>query len=76
MKWVPTDYVLDSGLLDIIVSNFIAPPATSLQAARCFQEIVNLKVKHGVNEGMYREKIVFSFCKFIAKVKEIMDQRY
>ena len=78
MSWIPLPYIFDTELINGLLTHFIVPINSRIEAIKCFTEIASLtfaEVEDPQIKNQYLEKMCFYYCLFIKSIADLTKQR-
>lgn len=76
--WIPLPYIFDTEIIELIISNFIEPPNSRIEAIKCITEISSLDFKDMDDPGLARrckEKLCYYYCLLIQRIQSVTKGR-
>ena len=71
LSWIPNIYIFNYGLIEGIISKYIAPAQTRIDAIKCITEVSQLTLDDVDDEGekhQMKEKLCFYYCTMLKQV--------
>ena len=78
LSWIPLPYIFDTELINALLTHFIVPISSRIEAIKCFTEIASLTFSEvddpNVKNG-YLEKLCYYYCLFIKSIADLTKDR-
>jgi exportin-1 len=69
LSWIPMNYIFDTQLIQVLLTEFIVPVETRIESIKCFTEIASLTFEEFENDentkNICRQKLCMYFCQLI-----------
>jgi len=78
LSWIPLPYIFDTELIRALLTHFIVPIHSRIEAIKCFTEIASLtfdEVEDPVVKNGYLEKLCYYYCLFINSIADLTKNR-